>query len=69
MFDTSLSIKTDTLKKIENLEMSMLQSIQMAEDFGQEGDVSSQTTCMTSAIAYGTAVLVLRKKIEVGELL
>lgn len=68
MFGAELKLKTDTLAKIENLETAMLESIQMAENFGNDGDINSQQTCMLSANAYGTAVLVLRAKISAGEL-
>ena len=63
-----MKLKTDTLAKIENLESAMLESIQMGEQFGIDGDVNSQQTCMLSANAYGMAVLVLRAKIDAGEL-
>jgi RNA polymerase-binding transcription factor DksA len=83
MFGTELAQeRTDTLKKIEELEKRMLIQIQNGELFSQDADdarergdgqaqmdnIAAQQTCMISASAYANVVIALRKKIEMGEL-
>jgi len=48
--------------RIENFEDAMVQSISNGETAGMQEDLQTQQTCMLSAVAYGTAVLVLRAK-------